>query len=74
MPGIIKRPNAEKEAATEKPDLHTVLLRLDSEDRDKLKHLCRLGDTNQNDILRQCLRHVYEAEMRDIRASKSGAA
>jgi len=73
MPGIIRRPTTEKEAAAEKPDLHNVLLRLDNDDRDKLMHLCRLGDTNQNDILRQCIRHVYAAEMSELRG-KSGAA
>lgn len=62
MPGIIQRPIEEKEVATDKPDLHSVLLRLEDDDHDKLQHLCRLGGTNKNDILRQCIRHVYREE------------
>lgn len=74
MHGIIKRPSPEKEQATEKPDPHTVLLRLDNDDRDKLMLLCRIGDTNQNDILRQLIRYAHEVEMTVIRAGKVGAA
>lgn len=73
MPGIIQRPNPKAEAEKEKPDVHTVLLRLEKADQDKLLYLCQIGDTNQNDILRQCLRHVYEAEMGELR-SRGGAA
>lgn len=51
-----------------KDDGHPVLLRLDDDDNEKLLHLCRLGDTNRNDILRQCLRFVYAQEF------KGGAA
>lgn len=64
MPGIIQRPDAEKESGTDKADLHSVLLRLEDADHDKLLHLCRLGDTNKNDILRQCIRHVYAQEFK----------
>lgn len=72
MPGVIKRPNQTVEVGAEKPDVHTVLLRLENDDRDKLQLLCRLGDTNQSDILRQCLRHVHDVEMAELR--KGGAA
>lgn len=63
MPGIIQRPIEEKGAANDK-DANTVLLRLDDGDHDKLLHLCRLGNTNKNDILRQCIRHVYQEEFK----------
>jgi len=66
MSGIIQRPNPKIEAANEKPDLNAVLLRLDDDDHDKLVRLCKLGDTNKNDILRQCIRHVYDSEMADL--------
>lgn len=72
MPGIISRPTPKAEAANEKADLAQVLVRLDEEDHDKLLHLCRLGDTNKNDIVRQCIRYVYDAEMADLRG-KPGA-
>ncbi len=73
MPGIISRPAPKAEVASERADLAQVLVRLDEEDHDKLLHLCRLGDTNKNDIIRQCIRHVYDAEMAEIRG-KTGAA
>jgi len=70
MPGIIQRPTREENS--EKADLHHVLLRLNDDDRDKLLHLCQLGKTNKTDILRQCLRFVYQAEMAELRGK--GAA
>lgn len=67
MPGIIQRPTPKTEVASEKDDTTPVLLRLEPEDHDKLLHLCQLGDTNKNDILRQCIRYVYNAEMEQLR-------
>lgn len=48
-------------------DCARVLVRLDDDDHDKLLHLCRLGDTNKSDIIRQCIRHVYTSEMAELR-------
>jgi hypothetical protein len=52
---------------------HDALVRLEDDDHDKLLHLCRIGDTNKNDIIRQCIRHVYDAEMAEMR-KRGGAA
>jgi len=59
---IIQR--REKKTETEKEEPHSVLLRLDDADHDKLKHLCRLGDTNKNNILRQLIRFAYDVEFK----------
>lgn len=67
MPGIIQRPVPKAEVVSERDDLAKVLVRLEEDDHDKLLHLCRLGDTNKNDIIRQCIRHVYNAEMAEVR-------
>lgn len=60
MPGIIQRPKAE--VVEPKSDKHAVLLRLDEEDADKLAFLCRIGATNQNDVLRQLIRFAHKEE------------
>lgn len=73
MPGIIQRPQPKMEDASEKADPFSVLVRLEDDDHDKLLHLCRIGDTNKNDIIRQCIRHVYDAEMAELR-KRGGAA
>ncbi len=67
MPGVIQRPQRKTEDEKDGPDVTPVLVRLDDEDHDKLLHLCRIGDTNKNDIIRQCIRHVYNAEMAELR-------
>lgn len=64
MPGIIQRPTKEP-LPKEKPERHAVLLRLDEEDTDKLLFLCRIGDTDQNDILRQLIRFAYHEEAKN---------
>jgi hypothetical protein len=73
MPGVIQRPRPKEEVERDEPEVTPVLVRLDDADHDKLLHLCRIGDTNKNDIIRQCIRHVYDAEMAELRG-KSGAA
>ena len=68
MPGIIRRPSERREAgALRKPTTHDVLLRLEADDYERLMFLCRLGATNRNDILRQCLRYVHDRESKKAR-------
>lgn len=65
MPGVIQRKGEKKRTiGIGKPTTHDVLLRLNKQDHDRLLFLCRLGGTNRNDVLRQCLRYVYELERR----------
>ena len=63
----------EREEVPEKDDRHSVLLKLDKDDYDKLRILVRETSTNNNEVLRQCLRHVFDVEMTALRG-KGGAA
>lgn len=60
----------EKEAGDGK---HRVMLTLDKDDYDKLRILVDDVDTNNNDVLRRCLRNQFEVNMQHKRQNKSGA-
>lgn len=50
------------EDAAEKNNRRSVLLVLNKDDYNKLRALVSASDTNNSEVLRQCLRHVYDLE------------
>ena len=46
---------------------HRVMLALDKDDYDKLRILVSDADTNNNDVLRKCIRNQYEVNMQHKR-------
>lgn len=65
-----------KEDSDDKADdgKHRVMLALDKDDYDKLRILVTDAATNNNDVLRRCIRNQFEVNMQHKRQGKSGAA
>lgn len=64
-------PAGQDEEVSDKDGKHRVMLALDKEDYDKLRFLVSITKTNNNDVLRQCVRNQHEVNMAKIR--KGGA-
>lgn len=57
---ILKKKEKEDEPKPQKK--HQVLLELDGDDEKRLRAMVGYTETNQSDVLRQCLRHVYASQ------------
>lgn len=60
MQPILKRKEKDEEAKQLKR--HAVLLELEPADEERLRAMVAYTDTNQADVLRQCIRHVYRMQ------------